>query len=374
MDQKNISMELKQKNRTRIFRLFRETSAISRQEIVNALNLSLPTVTQNLEKLQTEGLIAQTGTVGNTGGRRARVYSMVHSARTAIGLDITRHHITAVSLDLGGNVIATLQKRRDFSRTDAYYRQMGELIREMISVAHLDKRNILGVGIGVPGLITPDNKTVFYGEILQFTGATCDEFSKYIPYPTALYNDANAAGFAELQELHSCQNIFYLMLSNNVGGAVYLNSQQYCGENIRSGEAGHMIIHPGGKKCYCGQEGCVDAYCSATVLSGLSEGSLSEFFRQLRKQDPQILAAWETYLDDLALTVGNLRMLFDCNIILGGYVGAYMDSYLDALKARLVGKNSFEQAADYLLPCHYKNEAIAAGAALNFIVAFLDSV
>jgi hypothetical protein len=49
------------------------------------------------------------------------------------------------------------------------------------------------VGIGIPGLVTEDNQTCFYGEILKFTGITCAEFSQYIPLRTALYNDASVA-------------------------------------------------------------------------------------------------------------------------------------------------------------------------------------
>ena len=374
MEKKTANIEIKQKNRTNIFRFFRKKNGVSRQDIVSELGLSLPTVTQNLLELIKDGLIEETGSVGNTGGRRARTYSLVKDARTAIGLDITKHHVTAVAVDLSGAIIATIRKRLNFSRSDCYYRNLGDIIEEIVKEAQLNEEKILGVGIGVPGLITPDNKTVFYGEILNFTGATCEEFSKYIPYRTKLFNDANAAGFAETWSNPNTRNAFYIMLSTNVGGAIYIDHHQYCGDNIRGGEVGHIIIVPNGKQCYCGQKGCVDAYCAATVLASATEGNLASFFDRLQNRDSEVMHIWEEYLQHLAITVINVRMLFDCDIIIGGYVGAYMDQYLDDLKKLIAGRSSFEKNADYLKPCYYKIEAIAAGAALNYISDFLNSI
>ena len=50
------------------------------------------------------------------------------------------------------------------------------------------------------------------------------------------------------------------------------------GDAFRCGEAGHMTLIPDGKPCYCGKTGCVDAYCSARLLSDLSGGRLEDSF------------------------------------------------------------------------------------------------
>ncbi|MFQ9799181.1 MAG: ROK family protein [Clostridia bacterium] len=51
----------------------------------------------------------------------------------------------------------------------------------------------------------------------------------------------------------------------------------YTGSNLRAGEFGHNTLIPGGRRCYCGKEGCLDAYCSAKVLSNHTNGNLLEF-------------------------------------------------------------------------------------------------
>lgn len=365
---------LKQINRSSIYKMIYENPGVSRQDIAAALKLSLPTVIKNVEALLGEGLIQETGFVDNTGGRKAVAYGIASRRRVAIGLDLTRTHITAVAVDLTGQVIFKLRLSCPFAYTDGYFQQLGQVVRQLIEEGGLEEPSILGVGIGLPGLVTADHSTVFYGEILKITGATRDEFSKYIPFPTLLFNDANAAAFAETWKQGDINNAFYVMLSNNVGGAVYIRNQVYPGERLESGEVGHIPLVPKGKRCYCGQRGCMDAYCAATVLSGLTNGDLGEFFRLVQEGAPEAAAAWDTYLHYLADAVSTLHKLFDCTIILGGYVGEYIGQWLEPLRSLTAKKDPFSKDADYLIACRYKTEAIAAGAALNFIQDYLREI
>ena len=69
------------------------------------------------------------------------------------------------------------------------------------------------------------------------------------------------------------------------------------------------------------------------------------------------------------------RILFDCKVILGGYVGAYIGDYLEDLYQRVDEKNPFEdKAEDYIFACRYKKEASAAGAAIFFVDEFLSDI
>ena len=368
----NIS--IKEYNRRSIFRLFREHEALSKQDIVFMLGLSLPTVTQNLTELCENGWIVESGQIKNTGGRSAKTYSLFRRAKTAIGLDITRGHITAVAVDLCGDVISTIRIKHAFECTDEYFRKLGAVVEQIIWDGALAPDNILGVGISLPALVTPDNESVFYGEILKITGLSRGEISKYIQYPTMLFNDANAAAFAERWKNRDLDNVFYIMLSNNVGGAIIINGEVYVGNHVRGGEVGHMTIVPDGKLCYCGQRGCVDQYCSATCLSELSGGNLEEFFQMLSDKNEVAVARWEEYLDHLATAINNVQMLFDCQIVLGGYVGGYIEEYITELQDRLAKRHSFVVDGSYLQSCLYKRNALAAGAALNFVQKFIEAI
>lgn len=376
MDKIIQSIAIKEANRSRIYHLLRRNSALSRRDIQIELNLSLPTITQNIVDLMNEGLVCQSGNVGNTGGRRAGTYSLVKDARLAVGLDITKYHITAVVLDLSNNIVAKIRMSETFEATDAYYKMLGNVVDKIIKDNNINPNSVLGVGIGLPGLTNGENSKIVYGKILDFGTGTKEAFSSYINYDVLLFNDANAACFAELSELDSSstKNGFYIMLSNNVGGAVFINNSVFLGDDLRSGEVGHIPVHPGGELCYCGQRGCLDSYCSATVLTKISNGDLDRYFSMLDAEDPEALRIWDKYLDDLVIAIRTVRMLFDCPVILGGYVGARMGKHIDTVKQKANANNTFDSNSDYVYTCRFKNESIAAGAALRFISDFVSGV
>lgn len=365
---------MKKPNRNRIYDFIRTKSSVCRQDIVMELKLSLPTVVQNILELQQEGLIFESGSLGNTGGRRAKIYSVTSKFRVAIGMDITRNHISLVVVNLLGDIILHKRMRHAFSVTEEYFRKLGQVVTEAVAELMLLKEQIMGVGIGVPGLITGDCQMVYYGKILNFTGTTSAMFGKFIPFPCKLYNDADAAGFAESRVNKELADAFYISLGNNVGGSVLINNQVFKGDCARSGEVGHMVLVPGGRSCYCGQRGCLEMYCAATILSDYTGGNLAEFFRRLKQGDEECAEVWSEYLKYLVIGVNNVRMLFGCKVILGGYVGAYMENYIEELRRMACQINTFEDDADYLVVCNYKTEAIAAGAALPFVEAYVNNI
>lgn len=370
-----LNNEIKKTNRSRIFNLLYTNDSLSKRDFQLQLDLSLPTISQKLKELLAEGLIEHNEPVGNTGGRNAATYSVAENSRLAVGLDVTAHHVTTVIINLYGTVIAKQRTKLSYERSDKYFESIGKLIDQIIADTSVDSSTILGVGIGLPGLTNSENNCIVYGKILDIEGLTSDDFARYISYPVRIFNDANAACDIELYNINdTASNGFYIMLSANVGGAVFINGCVYEGNNFRSGEIGHLIIHPDGLPCYCGQNGCVDPYCSAAVLTSMSDDNLESFFDLLNGHDASAESVWQTYLKDLALAVRNIRVLYDCPVILGGYVGAYMEDHLDDLKKILDNYNSFDSNSDYVAACKYKTEAIAAGSALSFIKVFLAEV
>lgn len=370
----SIFLEIKRENRNRIFHKIRESGSISRPAIARELELSIPTVTQNLAELADLGYICDSGSVGHTGGRRAKVYSVAANRKAAIGVDLTRNHISVIAADLNGAIAFQSEQDILFSKSEEYFQMLGSQVADAVSRLEIKSEDVLGVGIAIPALITEDYERIFYGKILDITDMTVQTFGKYIPYPCRLYNDADAAGYAELSYSQELSNAFYIGLNNNIGGAVLINHTVYKGQSPRSGEVGHLTIIPGGQLCYCGQRGCLECYCNADVLASRCSGKLDAFFEQLEKGDTECARIWEEYLSHLAIAVNNVRMLFDCEIILGGYVGGYMEPYLPKLKQLVLKRNPFDTTADFLRVCKVKRDALALGSALPYIHEFWRNI
>lgn len=367
--------QIKHINRQLIYNYLRRADSATKQDIVYVLHLSLPTVTQNLQFLEERGLITASSPVKNTGGRNAGSYKYVPRAKIAVGVDISRNHIRAAAVDLLGNVINVDKWHVRFSMDDSYFQKIGAIVEEIIKDSAVFDEQILGVGIAVPGLVSKDGSHVTYGLTMNFTGATLEEFTRYIPYKARLLHDAHAAGYGELRADDRADDAFYLNICNTIGGCVLINGQVYMGEKDKAGEIGHLTLHPNERRCYCGKTGCFEMFCNAEVLSIHTRGNLGLFFDGLEEHDTKLTAVWKDYVENLSLAIHNIRMLFDSPIIVGGYVGEYIEKYMDTLYENIDERDPFnENAADYVFPCKYKVEAIAAGAAMMYVDEFIESV
>lgn len=368
--------DIKHNNRKKIYDYVRKKEFVTKQDILYDLHLSLPTVTQNLEYLMEKGLIsARCKLVNKGGGRNPVAYTHRNDAKVAIGLDITKRHIKSVAIDLDGNVIKYIYRRQLYQRNDDYLKLLGESVKSIIDSIGLSQDKILGVGIGVPGLINHEEECVVRGTVIDNTGMTKEDFSKYIPYPTKLIHDSNASGFCEIWMFPKLRNAFYVSLCNSVGGTVLVDNEVYMGDGLYSGEIGHLNLVPNGEPCYCGQKGCADVYCNAERLADYANGDLGMFFIKLEQNDTRLKKVWDEYLDNLAILINDIRMLFGSTVILGGYIGIFIKDYMDILYEKVNEKNPFgEEASTYLQPMISNTESVATGAALYFVKEFLEKI
>lgn len=369
---------IKVQNRQKVYQYIRNHKMVSKQDLVVALKLSLPTVTQNLEYLKKEGLIDTSKKIKNTGGRNATAYSCITNTKLAIGVYLTKAHITVVVIDLFGNIVSLIREREIFALdNDTYLQKIAQNIEKAKEKAHItNDERVLGVGIALPGLISEDGNEVLYGKTLNFTGKTRQEIAKYIPYTNRLFHDSLVASFAEVWINHQITNAFYISLNNSVCGSVIVDRDVYAGNNHRSGEIGHVILkQQDAEQCYCGQYGCFDTLCRSSKLEQAVNGSLEDFFFSLKNGDKNLEKIWDEYLNNLALGIHNIRMLFDGVIILGGHIGAYIEDYMEILYDKIDKIDPFGNIAkDYLYQCQYKVEAAATGAALHYIDNYIKNI
>lgn len=360
-----------------IYRYIRKNGPVSKQDLVIGLKLSLPTITQYLQYLEELRLIDTSEKIQNTGGRNATAYNYVKNARIAIGVYLTAGHMSVVAVDLSGEVIKKERIRVKFDLgDDNYLKLLGNAVEKVKSEVKASAEDLLGVGLAVQSLVSEDGERITYGKTMNFAKTERVDIAKYIPYKNRLLHDSETAGYAEAWIDNSLENAFYLSLSNSVGGAVIVHNGIYVGDSHKAGEIGHTLaVRKNGEQCYCGRYGCFDTVCRATKLHEYTDGNLEEFFIKLENNDEIAKEKWEIYLNELAIGIHNIRMLFDDTIIIGGYVGAYIEDYMIDLIEKVDQRNPFEEsAAEYLRPCKYKVEATAAGAALYYIDEFFNRI
>ena len=340
-----------------------------------ALDLSLPTIYQNLTELVDAGLVRYAGQSQSTGGRKASGLAIVPEARVAVGVAITEDRLRFSAADLRLNEIA-YHKVTHTARFDMD--ELGVLVaRELehfLDKYHIERERLLGVCIALAGVTNPEGTLLLYAPTMHLRNVDLSGLTCRIPYPTYVENDANCSGYAEWFIRGDRENMAYLSLENGVGGAIITGGSVYGGENRRSAEFGHMCVEPGGLPCACGKWGCLEAYCSDWRIRNTLGVSLKEFFEGVEQGRPEYAALWKDFLFHLAVGASNIRMALDCNVVLGGFMSQFLDPYLPMLREFAAANDPFERRADYLQLGVLRSHAVPLGAALHFIQKFLDTV
>ena len=75
----------------------------------------------------------------------------------------------------------------------------------------------------------------------------------------------------------------------------------------------------------------------------------------------------------LSIAVNNLHMSFDCDVIVGGYVGAFLEEFGGPFPSMLEERNTFQPDSSYLKYCRYRLPS-AVGAALTQVERFLQTL
>lgn len=371
---RGTNMEVKRNNRRRVFRYINGQGTVSNPDIAYATKMSLPTVTQITKELLEEGLLEERGELQSTGGRRARALSVAADARLAAGVDITKNHVSFALTNLAGEMLKYHRCARPFAAEDGYWQQTGSMLEAFLEESGACGERMLGVGISFPGIVDLDRQMIAESHILGVKELSFGAVSRFFPYPSVFLNDANAGAYAEGIGGGEPGRFFYLSLSNTVGGALFAEGRLEQGAHFRCGEAGHMTIVPDGERCYCSKRGCLDAYCAARCLSDRTEGKLERFFQGLEQGDEALGAAWDAYTDYLAVAVNNLHMILDCDIVLGGYVGSYVEDYLPGIRDKVALRNTFAGDGGFVRGCRHKVGAATLGAALSVMERFVEEI
>lgn len=377
MDDKGLTtISLKRINRAKVYQYIYKEKATSKLQIVQALQMGLSTVSQNLSLLEDEGLIERNGYFDSTGGRKAHAIRIVPDFKIAIGIGILKNmfHITAV--DLYGNTMYTNTISLPYSNSPSYYEQVAAEIKDCIAKEQYEEERILGISIATQGITSPDHTTVTYGTIMHNTGMCLEHFSKYMPYPCHLEHDSKSAAFLELWNHPELDSAVVLLLNRNMGGSIITNHQIHQGNSMHSGTIEHMCINPDGPLCYCGNRGCLETYCSVNALEHSAGLPIKEFFPALReKKSPQLTQIWEDYLNHLAFAIRNLNLVIDAPVIISGYLAPYFtEEDIDYLLSRITSSSPFSVSKDQILVGVHGQYTPVIGASLFYIEQFLQSV
>ena len=195
-------------------------------------------------------------------------------------------------VDLGGTTVklaffnkegAILHKWEIPTRTDGggenILPDIAEAIEGYIAENTIERKDLIGIGIGVPGPVGADgtvNRCVNLGwGVFNIQEA----LEKLTGLPVKAGNDANVAALGECWKGggQGCENMIMATLGTGVGGGIIIGGKVIPGAHGAGGEIGHLTLNrEETESCGCGKKGCVEQYCSATGIVRIAKQFLAK--------------------------------------------------------------------------------------------------
>lgn len=366
-------INVKQSNYQNIYSLFFSYERLSKPQISQLLDLSLPTVTNNISKLEKEGKIRKQGVLESQGGRPATAYTLVSDAFIALGVEIQKYRIKLTALNLKMEMIAFEELHCTFFDTPDYLEQLSATIAQFIDNQGYNEQQILGIGISIQAIVAKDHRSILYSKIINFDHLNIDHLQSVFKPRVSLFHDVKCAAGMEIWQTQYTDNAFYVYISEHLGGAFILNNKIELGKNGFSGALEHIQLNQEGKQCYCGQYGCLETYCSLSALLKPNE-PIEQFFADVRSNKQSSVQRWQKFLHHLALGLKSVYLLLEHDIILGGDIAPYLiNDDISILEKEIQQIYSFSLESGFIKIARLLQHSTVCGAALPFIIQYLEN-
>ncbi len=187
------------------------------------------------------------------------------SKQVKIGLDLGGTSIKMALVDTGGGLSFRRETATPFKagRSEVIGLLVDD-IRDIIKKSGVKKRDLGGVGIGVPGPVDFKNGIVrYFPNIKGWDNVPLRSImERRLALKAALDNDVNAMTLGEYRfgAGKGTVNLVCLTLGTGVGGGLIINRKLYRGSTMCAGEIGHIPINEKGPICNCRGVACLERY------------------------------------------------------------------------------------------------------------------
>lgn len=247
----------------------------------------------------------------------------------SVGLDVGGTKVLGVLLDPDAQVhVSTRVPTR--RGTDGVVASAAHTVEQLCATAGLTVTDLVGVGVGVPGVVDPVSGAVSHAVNLGI-------HERDVPLgpmlsvrlggiPVGVENDLNAAALGAAQLLGVGGDLAYLALGTGVAAGLLLDGRLRRGHLGAAGEIGHVPYRADGPPCPCGQHGCLELYASGSAIdaawpSRTGRPAPAEVFDAAAAGDPHAVAVRDRFVDAVASAVRMLVLTCDVeHVVLGGGV------------------------------------------------------
>lgn len=346
---------------------------ISRAAISAKLGLTKATISAIVSDLIEGGLIKEIKSENVTLGRRPILLQFCKENGHIISIDLGVNTIVAFTSDLSGNHCLLHNYRNTFSR-DTILEGLIEIIDSTISNLPNTLFGVVGICISIHGTVH-ENEVTFapYYDYAHLPFAYTLE--KHFGIPVYLENEANLSVVGERSYNINVPNLIGLSIHSGIGVGIIINGELYTGHNGNAGEFGHIIIEVHGRKCPCGNLGCLEQYASERALLndyaksiGINSVSIDRLVADYNKGNENACIIIDKFVNYIAVGINNLINTFNPEVVV---INSVFTSYIPGLTERIDGQIKNRMNMCKIISSDLQDTSILLGGVCTCIQHFL---
>ena len=259
-----------------------------------------------------------------------------------LGIDLGGTFARAAVVDAKGKIVAA-------SKTALTERSPASVVEAIADAAataiQTSGASVESAGVGAAGQIQGDTGLLMVGPNLGWRNVPLGAMlQERLGYKVRVVNDLSAAAWGELNAGagRGAHDMLTVFVGSGVGSAIIAGGRLVGGAGGVAGELGHIKVVPNGRRCGCGELGCLEAYVGGHNLIALTRELLASGRSQVLREltggeaarvtpvtlehaaeagDPEAREVYERAGLMLAMAVANLvTVLNPARLILGGGV------------------------------------------------------
>jgi len=331
---------LRARNLELVFRqILGAADPISRTELAAVTGLTRPTITRIVEELLAGRLITEAGLTRDGRAGRPRVgLTLSRTGPAGLGLDIRSDGLAACVVDITGTVrhlAFAPAAYADQSAADVLA-DVADMARAAIDAIGAEDLTVVTATLAVPGPV--DHGVIRSAPELGWRDVDAEALLRNSAGPLdlaiAVDNEAKLAALGELYAGNDFLDSFiYVSGGLGIGAGIILNGRLIRGARGWSGELGHVTVHPEGKPCSCGSQGCLQTYASVQAILGdepVRPGATPDATVTARAEaaDPVTLSALDAAGRALGIALSDVINILDIDTVLLGGSFALLSSWL----------------------------------------------
>jgi glucokinase-like ROK family protein len=222
------------------------------------------------------GLLSDSGLAESEGGRRSSLLGIPRSAGLIAAVDLGATSIDVALTTLSGAILSHSKEPADIR--DGPREILGRvklLLAELLADQSLEAKDVLSIGIGVPGPVEQASGALRSPPIMPGWDRfpINNFFAGEYGAPVFVDNDVNIMALGEhwAGVGRGVDNMLFVKLGTGIGSGIIVDAHLYRGMQGSAGDIGHISVDPEGPVCTCGNLGCLEAMAGAPAIVARAE-------------------------------------------------------------------------------------------------------